>query len=337
MITSDESGDERRRLARVPETPAETKEHPLTRTDEDDPRPRNRARLLAIAYRMLGSQHDADDAVQEGFLRWERLTAHGRAEVDNPDAWLTTVVGRICLDHLGAARVRREQYAGVWLPEPIPGRTEALHRLAPNDPADVCTFEESVSMAMLVVMERMSPAERVCFVLHDVFGVPFGEIATAVGRSPDACRALASAARRHLRSERRYEAEGPERSSVVDAFRNACTSGNLKDLINVLDPQVVMRSDGGGRLTAALRPIIGAEPVSRYLDGILNAARPAPTWRDRYGEAPVSIESAFINDQAGLVVKLGGITAVVVALAVAGGKVARVDLVVNPDKLRAWN
>lgn len=308
----------------------------MIHADDADPRPRNRSRLFGIAYRMLGTADDADDAVQEAFLRWERLTAQDRVDVENPDAWLTTVVSRICLDLLGTARMRREQYTGVWLPEPLPGRGEALHRLAPDDPADVCTFEESVSLAMLVVMERMTPAERVSFVLHDVFGVPFAEIAQAVGRSPEACRQLASAARRRLRGERRYESEGTQRSLVVEAFHHACTSGDLDALIDALDPDVVMRSDGGGRLSAALRPIVGAVAVARYLFGILSAPAPAPSWRERYGAAAPSIERAMVNEQSGLVVKLGGPTAVVVALAVVEGKVARVDLVVNPDKLRGW-
>lgn len=309
----------------------------MIHTDDTDPRPRNQSRLFGIAYRMLGTVHDADDAVQETFLRWERLTVQGREAVENPDAWLTTVAGRICLDQLGTARVRREHYTGVWLPEPIPGRSEALHRVAPDDPADVCTFEESVSLAMLVVMERMTPAERVSFVLHDVFGVPFGEIAEAVGRSSEACRQLASAARRRLRGERRYEPDGTERSVVVEAFRHACTSGDLHALIDVLDPDVVMRADGGGRLSAALRPIVGSDSVAHYLVGILSAPAPAPSWRELYGAATPLIEPAMVNEQLGLVVKLGGPTAVVVALSIVDGKVARVDVVVNPDKLHAWS
>jgi RNA polymerase sigma-70 factor, ECF subfamily len=300
------------------------------------PAPDNRERLFAIAYRMLGSAHDAEDAVQEALLRWERLPPDGRAEIRNPDAWLTTVIGRICLDELGTARARRETYTGVWLPEPIPGRSNgtATGPIEP-DPADVVTLEESVSLAMLVVMEQLTPGERVSFILHDVFRVPFTEIAGTVGRSPDACRQLASTARRHLRGQRRYVGDGPERDRVVKAFLHACGSGDLATLLRVLDPQVVLRSDGGGRISAATRPVSGADSVARFLLGIMSKV-PEGSWAERYGEAAPRIELGLVNGQTGLVGYLGERPALVAGLAVADGRVVAVDLIVNPDKLTGW-
>jgi RNA polymerase sigma-70 factor (ECF subfamily) len=286
---------------------------------------------------MLGSAHDAEDAVQEAFLRWERLAPEDRDAIRSPQAWLTTVIGRICLDELGTARARREAYTGVWLPEPVPGRVDgAFPAAAATDPADTVTLEESVSLAMLVVMEQLTPAERVSFILHDVFGVPFAEIAEAVGRSPDACRQLASTARRHLRGHRRHTPDGPERDRVVRAFLHACGTGDLNTLLAVLDPQVVLRADGGGRISAATRPVAGAGPVARFLLGLL-AKTPARSWTERYGAAEPRIETGPVNGQTGIVVYLGERPAIVAGLAVAGGRVVTVDLIVNPDKLAAWD
>ena len=179
--------------------------------------PVDRGRLLAVAYRLLGSYHDAEDAVQEALIRWEQLGPQGRQNIREPLAWLTRVVSRICLDQLGSARARRERYTGVWLPEPVPGALplEGAGLPVPDevtDPADVVTLDESVSMALLFAMEQLSSAERVSLILHDVFGLSFGEIADVVGRTPHACRQLASSARRQLRSRPRY---APSRSPAV--------------------------------------------------------------------------------------------------------------------------
>lgn len=301
-----------------------------------EPDQRSRSRLFGIAYRMLGSAHDAEDAVSESLLRWYRLTPDAQAAIANPDAWLTTVLGRICLDQLGSARVRREEYRGVWLPEPIPGRVAPEHRRGTAaDPADVISLEESVSLAMLVVMEQLTPAERVSFVLHDLFGVPYAEIGHTVGRTAEACRQLASSARRHLHGRPRYTSDGPERDRVVQAFLRACRSGDLDRLRAVLAPQVVVRSDGGGRISAAIRPVVGAEAVARFLLGLL-AKRPPRSWVDRYGRGEPRLEMAPVNGQTGLVVHLGGQPAMIAGLAVAGDRVAAVDVIVNPDKLTAW-
>ena len=295
-----------------------------------------RRRLLGVAYRMLGSLHDAEDAVQEGLVRWQQLGPDGRAQVREPAAWLTTVVSRICLDALGSARARRERYTGVWLPEPVPG-APGLGGAAPGgvlgpapgpDPADVVTLEESVSMALLVAMEQLSAAERVALILHDAFGLPFDDVAEVVGRTPQACRQLASSARRHLRAQPRYAASGPERDAVVAAFARACQDGDLEALARVLDPGVVVRSDGGGVVTAARRPVEGGEKVARFVLGLF--AKQAATG------VPAAVAAEPVNGRTGLVVRLGGVVVAVVDLAVADGAIREIAVVVAPDKLAPW-
>lgn len=294
-----------------------------------------RSRLFGIAYRMLGSAYDAEDAVQEAFLRWHRLGATEREAVRRPEAWLTTVVSRICLDQLGSARARRESYTGVWLPEPLPGRLAgAAAGTGQCDPADVVTLEESVSMALLVVMESLTPAERVAFVLHDVFGLSFAEVADVVGRTPQACRQLASSARRHVRNQRRYATDGPDRRRVVEAFARACASGDVEMLVGVLDPQVVVRSDGGGKVTAATRPVVGAGNVARFLLGIV--AKVLAEAARHFPGAAVETDLVLVNAQTGLLVRVGDRPVAVVGVGVDGERVAEIDIVVNPDKLAAW-
>ena len=208
--------------------------------------------LFGIAYRMLGSVHDAEDALQEGFRRWQELTAEQRSLIREPVAWLTRVISRICLDELGTARARRESYTGFWLPEPVLGsaagaiggavgacRCVGCPRSQAADPADVVTLDESVSMALLVAMEQLSPAERVSLILHDVFGVPFAEIADIVGRTPEASRQLATSARRNIRRQPRFDVQGAERDRVVLAFAKACRDGD------VVGPRRGSRSERG--------------------------------------------------------------------------------------------
>ena len=296
-----------------------------------------RRRLLGVAYRMLGSLHDAEDAVQEGLVRWEQLGPDGRAQVREPAAWLTTVVSRVCLDALGSARARRERYTGVWLPEPVPGAAGfggaalvggALGPAPGPDPADVVTLEESVSLALLVAMEQLSAAERVALILHDAFGTPFDDVAEVVGRTPQACRQLASSARRHLRAQPRYAASGPERDAVVAAFARACEDGDLEALARVLDPGVVVRSDGGGVVSAARRPVEGGEKVARFVLGLF--AKQAATG------VPATVAAEPVNGRTGLVVHVGGVVAAVVDLAVADGAIREIAVVVAPDKLALW-
>ena len=220
----------------------------------------HRSYLLAVAYRLLGSVSDAEDAVQEAYLRLRRHDATDIAEVR---AWLTTVVSRICLDQLRSARAQRESYVGPWLPEPLVG-VETV-----PDPADRVTLNESVQTAMLIVLESLTPAERTAFILHDVFGVSFNDVAEVVGRSASACRQLASRARAHVRSRTpRFDVSMNERDRVVSAFLAATGHGDLDALVRVLDPEVVFRSDGGGVVPAARRVVHGPNQVAQLLLGL---------------------------------------------------------------------
>ncbi|WP_461030933.1 RNA polymerase sigma factor SigJ, partial [Streptomyces sparsus] len=206
----------------------------------------HRAHLLRVAYSTTGSLAEAEDCVQEAWLRLRTLP--DPAAVRDLRAWLTTTVGRLALDALGSARARRERYVGTWLPEPL------VERAPDNDPADRVTLDESVSMALLIVLERLTPAERAAFLLHDVFGMPFQEVADVVGRSPAAVRQLASRARRHVEQERpRLPPTRAEQRALVAAFATACGTGDLDGLLALLDPDAVYRSDGGGRVNALSR------------------------------------------------------------------------------------
>jgi RNA polymerase sigma-70 factor (ECF subfamily) len=290
--------------------------------------------LFGMAYRMLGSVHDAEDALQEGFRRWQELAAEQRSLIREPAAWLTRVISRICLDELGTARARRQSYTGFWLPEPVLGAAAGgavdvlgAQRSQAADPADVVTLDESVSMALLVAMEQLSPAERVSLILHDVFGVPFAEIAGIVGRTPQASRQLATSARRNIRRQPRFDVAGAERDQVVLAFAKACRDGDVEALAAVLDPKVVSRADGGPVVMVARKPVVGAVAVARYLLGVLNR-------RHELG-GPIEATIEAVNGRTGLVVRQAGQIVGVVDLAIAGGLVAEITLLVNPEKLGA--
>lgn len=309
-----------------------------------------RRRLLALAYRMLGTTGEAEDAVQETYVRWYRMSDAERAAIANPAGWLTRVAGRVCLDLLGTARARRERYVGPWLPEPLPagyfaagagsgagpaasaatgsasvgtGSVTAPAGVA-DDPLDRVTLDDEVSSALLVVLESMTPAERVAFVLHDVFAVPFPEIAEIVGRSPAAVRQSAASARRRVADARSRSVARAEHDRVVAAFGAAVASGDLTALVSVLDPEVVLRSDGGGVVSAARRPIVGADKVARALLGLLEKNPDA------------EIEPRQTTDGAGFAVRQAGQIVTVVNLNVVAGRVADVWAVVNPEKLRVW-
>jgi len=282
-----------------------------------------RGALLGLCYRMLGTVADAEDAVQETFVRWLRLTDAERAAIRNPAAWLTRVAGRVCLDMLGSARARRERYVGEWLPEPVPGDSP-IAASAPIDPADRVTLDDSVSMALLVLLESLTPAERVAFVLHDVFGVPFGEIAESVGRSPDAVRQLASQARRRVQQHRAGAASREEHDAVTRAFAAATQTGDLQSLVAVLDPDVVLRADGGGRVSAARRPVRGADRVARFLLGLPHL------------EPDAVVEPIRTPDGLGLIATLHGEPNALFTVDVRDGRVADIYVMRNPDKLSQW-
>ncbi|MGC4938791.1 RNA polymerase sigma factor SigJ [Kribbella sp. DT2] len=283
-----------------------------------------RRQLINLAYRMLGSLADAEDVVQETYARWYAQTAAQREAIDTPGAWLTTVASRICLDVLGSARSRRERYVGEWIPEPLPDATDWLGGRPPGDPADRVTLDESVNMAFLVVLESMTPAERVAFVLHDVFRYPFPEVAEIVGRTPAACRQLASSARRRLTGSRAPVRPAPEHADVVRAFQQAWSANDVNALIEVLDPKALAVADGGGVVTAHLDPVAGAARIAQLLIGISSLA-PGFTILER----PV-------NGRPGIIAQLDGVTVVVIALHVEHHQVTNLWAVRNPEKLRPW-
>ncbi|GIJ60117.1 DNA-directed RNA polymerase sigma-70 factor [Virgisporangium aurantiacum] len=272
---------------------------------------RHRSYLTGVAYRMLGTVADAEDAVQETYLRFARANVDTRRDARG---WLTTTVARICLDELGSARARRERYVGPWLPEPVVGTDLG--------PEDRVTLDESVSMAMLVLLESLSPAERTAFVLREVLGLPYGEVSAIVGRTEAACRQLVARARAHVRERApRFSPDHAQHAGAVDAFLAACSHGDVAELVRVLDPEVVLRSDGGGRVAGvARRPVVGARNVARLLLAL--AGRHDGTMRRR----PV-------NGAAGLVFESAGTIVGVMGFAVAGDRVTEIDFVVNPDKL----
>jgi RNA polymerase sigma factor (sigma-70 family) len=294
----------------------------------------DRRRLVALSYRMLGTVSDAEDAVQETYLRWYRLPPAERAAIDNPQGWLIRVAGRVCLDLLGSARARRERYVGPWLPEPVPADLFAGTGLAggesvtapgsPEDPLDRVILDDAVSMALLVVLDTMTPAERVTFVLHEVFAMPFPEIAEVVDRSPAAVRQLATSARRRVRDGRGEAAPRPEHDAVVRAFGAACRDGDLQGLMRLLDPSVTLRSDGGGVARAARNPVVGIDNVARLLFGLL-AKNPE-----------TQVQERRTSDGLAFVATLGGALHSVTNLRVVDGLVTDVWLVLNPAKLTQW-
>jgi RNA polymerase sigma factor (sigma-70 family) len=284
-----------------------------------------RRALINLAYRLLGSLTEAEDAVQETYARWYAMTRPQQDAIENPGGWLTTVASRICLDMLGSARARRETYVGAWLPEPLPGPAEwpAGHPGASADPADRITLDESVSMAFLIVLETMTPAERVAFILHDVFRHSFAEVAEITGRTPATCRKLASMARRRVRTSRAPVAPPARQADLVRGFKKAWEAGDINALIGILDPGATVTADGGGLVTAALRPIEGAEQVARFYAGIIGLA------------VDITILERMVNGQPGLVARLDGVVTVF-AFGIAGDRIRHIWAVRNPEKLRPW-
>ncbi|MGW6910489.1 RNA polymerase sigma factor SigJ [Streptomyces sp. NPDC054940] len=300
-----------------------------------------RRQLINVAYRLLGSLADAEDVVQETYARWYAMPPRQREAIESPGAWLTRVASRICLDLLRSARVRRESYVGEWVPEPLPDRTEWIdggRGAGPADPADRVTLDESVNMAFLVVLESMTPAERVAFVLHDVFRYSFAEVAEIVGRTPVACRQLASSARRRIRASQAPSTttatatgtstttttSAARRAEVVRDFKEAWEAKDLEALVRLLDPDATAVGDGGGLVSAVLHPVEGGERIARH-------------FVDLAGRAPsVEILERTVNAQPGLVVRQDGVTVTVLAFDVVGDRIKHVWAVRNPEKLRPW-
>jgi RNA polymerase sigma-70 factor, ECF subfamily len=272
--------------------------------------------LLDVAYRLLGSYSEAEDTVQEAFTKLLRTDLD---PIEDVRAWLVVVVSRQCLDQLRSARVRHEAYIGPWFPEPLIHSGDAM-----SDPADIVTLDESVRMALLIVLERMSPAERVVFVLHDIFEYPFEKIAPMVKRTPAACRQLASRARRRINEEAasaRFAIDPQEQRRVVDAFIAACAGGELRALLPLLDPSVVGWADVGGTLAAVSQPNVGREKVAQQVMRFFGApSRTTMTARE-------------INGEQGILAFRDGTVAAVLALTVKDGLVTRVYVVADPRKL----
>jgi RNA polymerase sigma factor (sigma-70 family) len=282
-----------------------------------------RRRLINLAYRLLGSLADAEDVVQETYTRWYAMSRQQQEAIESPGGWLMKVASRICLDLLGSARARRERYVGEWIPEPLPDRTEwAGGRSA--DPADRVTLDESVNMAFLVVLESMTPAERVAFILHDVFRYAFAEVAEILGRTPAACRQLASSARRRIRESQAPVTPTARQAGLVRDFKQAWAAKDIEALMGLLDPDATVIADGGGLVSAVLRPVEGGGQVARFL---VNLAGRAPG---------MTIMERTVNGRPGLVAQRDGVTVVVAAFDVAGDRIKHIWAVRNPDKLRPW-
>ena len=270
----------------------------------------NRSRLRAVAYRMLGSMSEADDVVQDA---WFRLSRSDTSAVENFDGWLTTVVGRLCLDALRSRQARREDALDPHVPDPVVTREDAV------DPEEEALLADSVGMALLVVLDMLDPAERLAFVLHDMFGVPFDEIAPVVGRSPEATRQLASRARRRVQGAATTpDVDVRRQREVVDAFLTAAREGNFEALVSVLDPDVVLRADAGpGSPLSVVRR--GAETVGT---GAMRFADPARV------DHP-----ARVNGTAGAVVTVDGRLVSVMAFHIVDGKIAEIDVLTDPERL----
>jgi len=286
-----------------------------------------RRQLINLAYRLLGSLAEAEDAVQETYARWYAMSRGEQEAIETPAAWLTTVASRICLDLLRSARVRRERYTGEWLPEPLPepaewsgGRPDA----AVVDPADRVTLDESVSMAFLVMLESMTPAERVAFILHDVFSYSFAEVGKITGRSAAACRQLASSGRRRVRAAQAPAAPAARQAGIVREFKRAWQTQDIASLVGLLDPGVTVTADGGGLAAAALHPIAGGEEVARYLVDLASRA------------TEVTILERTVNGQPGLVAQQDGVTVTVFAFDITEGRISHIWAMRNPEKLRPW-
>lgn len=290
-----------------------------------------RPRLVRVAYAVLGVHAEAEDVVSEVWLRLAQADACD--PVLDVDGWATVAVARRALDVLRSARVRRESYVGPWLPEPIIGSIggpSGSPRLlstgsagAAADPADRVTLDESVSFALLVVLETLTPAERTAWVLHDLFGLPFLEVATAVGRTPAAVRQLAARARRRISAAApRIDVDAVEHQAVVTAFLAAASTGDLPGLLAVLDPDVTATSDGGGQVRAARRPVCGADKVARFLLGL---ATKVP--------ADQRVELVTINGAPGFALLDRDRPVVAVSLTTHHGRIQRLDFVLAPDKL----
>jgi RNA polymerase sigma-70 factor (ECF subfamily) len=283
------------------------------RPHEADPLAPHRGRLLGLAYRMLGSRTDAEDVVQDAYLRFA-----GAEDVRNEEAFLVTVVTRLCLDRLKSARAQREVYVGPWLPEPV----FDAEGLSPDTATELA---DDLSFALMLALDRLSPLERAAFLLHDVFDTPFSEIAAMLDRTEASCRQLASRARRAVRDDRPPPAAPPDsHARLLQAFGEAVASGDVARLAELLRADAVAITDGGGRKIAARNPIIGADKIARFFIGL--AAKNAGH--------EIRVEPAMINGAFGALLYLDGELDHTMSMAISGEQIAAIYIVRNPDKLR---
>jgi RNA polymerase sigma-70 factor (TIGR02957 family) len=279
----------------------------------DDPFVTHRSLLFTVAYEMLGSAADAEDTVQETWLRWDGIGADGQAEVADPRAYLVRIVSRLALNRLRTLARRKEDYVGEWLPEPL---------LTTPDVAEDVELAESVSMAMLTVLETLTPTERAVFVLREVFDLPFDEIAAATGKTATAVRQIAHLARSHVAARRpRVQVDRAEQRRAVDRFLTALRTGDLQALMDALAPDAVLIADGGGVVAAVRQPVVGAKKIVNLLGGFA-----------RLGPAAV-LEPVLLNGAPGARVLLDGAVDTVIGFAFEDGRISRVFAVRNPDKL----
>lgn len=276
----------------------------------------HRPLLFSIAYRMTGSVTEAEDLVQDTYVRWHGATGEDNlATVHRPKPWLTTTITRLAIDHLKSARVRREQYVGAWLPEP-------LETTGGDDPAGDVELAESLSFAFLVLLEQLSPVERAVFLLHEVFGYGYAEIAEIVGKSEANCRQLARRAREALVARRpRFRPDAEQGNRLLGQFLRACTEGDMPGLVSLLAEDATIRADGGGKAPAARKPVVGAERVAIFA---LNMAEQAQG---------VQLRPASVNGQPAFVASKDGVTLATWVLDIADGKIQAIWAIVNPDKL----
>jgi RNA polymerase sigma-70 factor (ECF subfamily) len=274
----------------------------------------NRRRLLDIAYRMLGSRSEAEDVVQEAYFR---LSQAALDDIDDLTGWLITVTGRLCIDQLRSSRVTRESYVGPWLPEPV------LDTGSPSDPADRITLDDSVRMAMLIVLEQLTPPERAAFVLHDVFQIPFGRVADIVGRTPEACRQLASRARRRIAGAMlpRFDPDPELARAAAQEFAEACETGDFQRLVDILDPVVEGLFDSGGHIVGAPTDlVVGAEAVASILLSV-------------FAGTAARFRVVLVNGDPGVAISLGPTIVSVAWVDVDAGRITRIHGIGNPEKL----
>lgn len=270
--------------------------------------------LFSIAYRMLGTVMDAEDMVQETYLRWQRVSA---TTVDSPKSYLAAVVTRLCIDHLRSAKVKRETYIGPWLPEPV------LTSKAPTL-METTMLAESLSTAFLVLLENLNPVERAVYLLREVFDYDYSEIAKIVDKSEANCRQLASRARRFIRDRRpRFAPDPDQEAKLTEQFLTTVAEGDMSGLLEILADDIVVYSDGGGKVFAAKKPVAGKDLAAKFIFGL---ARLAP---DQY-----ELQFAYVNGYPGMVIYVDGSPLTVIAMRISGGKIKNMYSVLNPDKLK---